>query len=153
MLMMITIFDKNMVAVPIHAAGSIWKNAWKTGTNMYKWRDSFEHPSNSILFKGRGHNTPLEPKSRIFQRGEYHNRVKCDEKQGNQNMQWIDYNFECLLTYIIIIDWFIQQIWQPNSKTKVNMTLQATRTWKNKSIKGRPSKNLRHRKGTNKSME
>ena len=39
----------------------------------------------------------MNKKSRIFQRVEYHNRVKSDEKQGNQNMQWIDYNFECLL--------------------------------------------------------
>ena len=57
------------------------------------------------------HSTPLKQKhpnlsERAIQtyKDMLHKRVKSDEKQGNQNIKCIDYNFECLLTYIIIID-------------------------------------------------
>ena len=34
-------------------------------------------------------------------------QVEADEKKGKQNIQWIDYNLEILLTYNhIIIKWF-----------------------------------------------
>ena len=72
-------FAKNMVVVAIQskeegnvAAGMIEalkKNASKSGADMYKWRDSFEHPSNSILVKGRGITHHLNKKAESFREG------------------------------------------------------------------------------------
>ena len=64
-------------------------------------------------------------------------RIEADEKRGNENIQWIDYNLEILLTYN---DKMVhsstgltpkQGLKKENQlKAKVNMTIQATRTRK-----------------------
>ena len=63
-------------------------------------------------------------------------RVEADEKKGKENIQWIDYNLEILLTYndkmvhsaikMTRLSRATKQ--KDNQKAKVNMTLQATKT-------------------------
>ena len=62
-------------------------------------------------------------------------RVEADEKKGKENIQWIDYNLEILLTYNDkMIHSSIKMTpkqatkQKDNLKAKVNMTLQATKT-------------------------
>ena len=64
-------------------------------------------------------------------------RVEADEKKGKENIQWIDYNLEILLTYNDkMVHSAIKMTpkeatkQKDNLKAKVNMTIQATRTRK-----------------------
>ena len=69
-------------------------------------------------------------------------RIEADEKKGKENIQWIDYNLEILLTYNdkmvhsaikMTPKEAIKQ--NKNLKAKLNMTIQATRTRKYPEIK------------------
>ena len=84
----------------------------------------------------RGHPNFSERAIRTYKDMLY-KRVDADEKKGKENIQWIDYNFEILLTYN---DKMVhsaikmtpkEAVKKSNTlKAKVNMTLQATRTRK-----------------------
>ena len=55
----------------------------------------------------RGHRNFSERAIRTYKEMLY-KRVEADEKKGQENIQWIYYNLEILLTYIMT-RWYIQQ--------------------------------------------
>ena len=82
----------------------------------------------------RGHPNFSERAIRTYKDMLY-KRVEADEKKGKENIQWIDYNLEILLTYNdkmvhSAIKMTPKQATKQkdNLKAKVNMTLQATKT-------------------------
>ena len=153
-LLMIDIFTKYMVVIPIKsksegdiAAGMIeglYKMNGKpellytddeTALNTQAIQDYLKEQG-IAHHRTRGHPNFSERAIRTYKDMLY-KRVDADEKKGKENIQWIDYNFEILLTYN---DKMVhsaikmtpkEAVKKGNTlKAKVNMTLQATRTRK-----------------------
>ena len=153
-LLMIDIFTKYMVVVPISSKGegdiaSGMMEALKkmngkpellytddeTALNTQAIQDYLKeqgiaHP------RTRGHPNFSERAIRTYKDMLY-KRVEADEKKGKENIQWIDYNLEILLTYNDkMVHSSIKMTpkqatkQKDNLKAKVNMTLQATKTRK-----------------------
>ena len=153
-LLMIDIFTKYMVVVPIKskgegdiAAGMIEAlNKMKGKPELLYTDDETALNTQAIQdylkeqgiahHRTRGHPNFSERAIRTYKDMLY-KRVEADEKKGKQNIQWIDYNFEILLTYNNKMKHSAIKM-TPNeavkrgndTTTKINMTIQATRTRK-----------------------
>ena len=153
-LLMIDIFTKYMVVIPIKsksegdiAAGMIEGLNKMNGKPELLYTDDETALNTQAIqdylkeqgiahHRTRGHPNFSERAIRTYKDMLY-KRVDADEKKGKTNIQWIDYNFEILLTYN---DKMVhsaikmtpkEAVKKGNTlKAKVNMTLQATRTRK-----------------------
>ena len=151
-LLMIDIFTKYMVVVPISSKGegdiaSGMMEALKkmngkpellytddeTALNTQAIQDYLKEQG-IAHHRTRGHPNFSERAIRTYKDMLY-KRVEADEKKGKENIQWIDYNLEILLTYNDkMIHSSIKMTpkqatkQKDNLKAKVNMTLQATKT-------------------------
>ena len=151
-LLMIDIFTKYMVVVPILSKGegdiaSGMMEALKkmngkpellytddeTALNTQAIQDYLKEQG-IAHHRTRGHPNFSERAIRTYKDMLY-KRVEADEKKGKENIQWIDYNLEILLTYNDkMIHSSIKMTpkqatkQKDNLKAKVNMTLQATKT-------------------------
>ena len=151
-LLMIDIFTKYMVVVPISSKGegdiaSGMMEALKkmngkpellytddeTALNTQAIQDYLKEQG-IAHHRTRGHPNSSERAIRTYKDMLY-KRVEADEKKGKENIQWIDYNLEILLTYNDkMIHSSIKMTpkqatrQKDNLKAKVNMTLQATKT-------------------------
>ena len=153
-LLMIDIFTKYMVVVPIKSKGEGDISAGMIeALNKMKGKPELLYTDDETALntqaiqdylkeegiahhRTRGHPNFSERAIRTYKDMLY-KRVEADEKKGKQNIQWIDYNFEILLTYNdkmvhsaikMTPKEAIKQ--EKNLKAKVNMTIQATRTRK-----------------------
>ena len=153
-LLMIDIFTKYMVEVPISSKGegdiaSGMMEALKkmngkpellytdneTALNPQAIQDYLKEQGIAHR-RTRGHPNFSERAIRTYKDMLY-KRVEADEKRGKENIQWIGYNLEILLTYNDkMIHSSIKMTpkqatkQKDNLKAKVNMTLQATKTRK-----------------------
>ena len=151
-LLMIDIFTKYMVVVPISSKGEGDISAGmieafkkmngkpellytddETALNTQAIQDYLKEQG-IAHHRTRGHPNFSERAIRTYKDMLY-KRVEADEKKGKQNIQWIDYNFEILLTYNDkMIHSAIKMTpkqatkQKENLKAKVNMTIQATKT-------------------------
>ena len=151
---MIDIFTKYMVVVPIKSKGegdiaagmmeALKKMNGKpellytddeTALNTQAIQDYLKEQG-IAHHRTRGHPNFSERAIRTYKDMLY-KRVEADEKKGKENIQWIDYNLEILLTYNDkMVHSSIKMTpkeatkQKDNLKAKVNMTIQATRTRK-----------------------
>ena len=158
-MLMIDIFTKYMVVIPIKSKneGDV-ASGMIEGLNKMKGKPELLYTDDESALntqaiqdflkeKGighhrtRGHPNFSERAIRTYKDMLY-KRIEADEKKGKENIQWIDYNLEILLTYNdkmvhsaikMTPKEAIKQ--NKNLKAKLNMTIQATRTRKYPEIK------------------
>ena len=97
---------------------------------------SYLEKENIEIHKTRGHPAFVERFIRSY-KDMLFKRIEHDEKQNKQNLQWIDYNFEILLTYNTknvhsATGLVPAEARKPKNeiKAKLNMTIKATKTRK-----------------------
>ena len=153
-MLMIDIFTKYMVVVPIKSKGEgdiasgmieglkkmngkpeLLYTDDETALNTQAIQDYLKEEG-IAHHRTRGHPNFSERAIRTYKDMLY-KRIEADEKKGKENIQWIDYNLETLLTYNDkMVHSAIKMTpkeatkQKHNLQAKVNMTIQATRTRK-----------------------
>ena len=152
-LLMIDIFTKYMVVVPIKSKGEgdiaagmmegfkkmkgkpeLLYTDDETALNTKAIQD-YLNEEGIAHHRTRGHPNFSERAIRTYKDMLY-KRVEADEKKGNENIQWIDYNLEILLTYNNkMVHSSIKMT--PNEATKGKSDLKAKMNMANQAIKTR----------------